>query len=111
MRDIRCRASEEAIEAALIGNYQPGHVFALRQSLALCDFYQTQVSECNRQIEEVLHGLSRAQPVPVAPLPKPRQHTKQPNAVEFDVSPMQYQTTGTDPTQIHGVGPHLSGTA
>jgi transposase len=45
MRDIRCKASAETIEAALIGNYLPEHLLALRQSLDLYDFYQTQVSD------------------------------------------------------------------
>jgi transposase len=108
MRDIRCKASAETIEAALIGNYQPEHLFALRQSLALYDFYQTQVSECDRQIEQVLASLSCARPAPTEPLPKPRHRTKQPHAIEFDVRPMLYQITGTDLTQIHGVGPYLA---
>ena len=40
MRDVRCKASVETIRAALVGNYQPEHVFALQQALALYDFYQ-----------------------------------------------------------------------
>ena len=39
MRDVRCRASVATIRAALVGNYQPEHVFALTQALALYDFY------------------------------------------------------------------------
>jgi hypothetical protein len=34
-RDVRCKASTETIRGALVGNYQPEHVFALTQSLAL----------------------------------------------------------------------------
>ena len=36
---------------ALVGNYQPEHVFALTQALALYDFYQARVDECDAQIE------------------------------------------------------------
>lgn len=43
MRNIRCKESEETIRSALVGNYQPEHVFALKQALALYDFYQ----QCN----------------------------------------------------------------
>ena len=32
LRDIRCKSSEQTIHAALIGNYQPEHVFALSQA-------------------------------------------------------------------------------
>jgi transposase len=34
-RDVRCKASTETIRGALVGNYQPEHVFTLTQSLAL----------------------------------------------------------------------------
>lgn len=35
MRDIRCKASIETIQGALTGNYQPEHIFALSQALAM----------------------------------------------------------------------------
>ena len=35
MRDVRCRESVETIRAALVGNYQPEHVFALAQALSV----------------------------------------------------------------------------
>jgi len=108
MRDIRCKSGIETIEAALIGNYQPEHVFALRQSLTLYDFYQTQVTECDREIEAVLRSMVQDHPHPEIPLPKPRHRTKQPNGIEFDVRPLLYQILGTDLTQIHGIGPYLA---
>jgi transposase len=40
LRDTRCKASEQTICAALSGNYQPEHLFALAQALSLYDFYQ-----------------------------------------------------------------------
>jgi hypothetical protein len=39
MRDIRCKATMQTVRAALVGNYQPEHIFALTQALALYDFY------------------------------------------------------------------------
>jgi transposase len=39
MRGVRCNESLETIRAALVGNYQPEYVFALKQALALYDFY------------------------------------------------------------------------
>ena len=50
MRDVRCKATTETVRAALVGNYQPEHVFALKQALALYDFYQQCVAECDIQI-------------------------------------------------------------
>lgn len=108
MRDIRCKASLETIEAALVGNYQPEHVFALAQGLALYDFYQQQITQCDRQIEVVLALLMVEKTAPDTPLPKPRHRTKQINAIDFDVRPAIYQLVGTDLTQIHGIGPYLA---
>ncbi len=46
MRDVRCKADFAAVRAAMVGNYQPEHLFALKQALVLYDFYQERVSEC-----------------------------------------------------------------
>ncbi len=108
MRDVRCKASIETVRAALVGNYQPEHVFALSQALKLYDFYQAQVDECDAKIEEVLRTLASDKAVPNAPLPKARHRTVQPNAVNFDVRPVLYQLAGLDVTQIHGLGPYLA---
>lgn len=108
MRDARCRASSETVQAALVGNYQPEHVFALQQALTLYDFYQARIDECDAAIESVLVTLSTERESPPSPLPKPRHTTRQPNAVNFDPRPLLYQLTGTDLTQIHGIGPYLA---
>lgn len=108
MRDVRCKASTETIQAALVGNYQPEHVFALTQALMLHDFYQSRVVECDARIEQVLAALNVDQTLPEGPLPAPRHRTRQANAVAFDVRPCLYQLTGVDLTQIHGIGPYLA---
>jgi transposase len=107
-RDSRCKSSEETLRSALVGNYQPEHIFALTQSLALYDFYQVRVDECDVQIEHALAVLNADKSVPEQPLPKARHRTKQPNAVNFDVRLALYQLAGFDLTQIHGIGPFLA---
>lgn len=102
-RDVRCKASTEIIRGALVGNYQPEHVFALSQSLALYDFYQARIDECDEQIEQALAVLNADKPVPGQTIPK-----KQPNAINFDVRSALYQLVGTDLTQIHGIEPFLA---
>uniref|UniRef100_A0ABX1N5W7 Uncharacterized protein n=1 Tax=Aromatoleum buckelii TaxID=200254 RepID=A0ABX1N5W7_9RHOO len=46
LRDGRCHSSIETIEAALVGNYPPEHLFVLKQPVALYDFYQKQITQC-----------------------------------------------------------------
>ncbi len=108
MRDVRCRESLQVIRAALVGNYQPEHVFALSQALALFDSYQDRIGDCDRQIENVLRQLNADRAEPEMKLPAPRTKTKQANAPKFDVRAMLYQLTGTDLTLIHGLGPSIA---
>src|SRR5438105_14571282 len=108
MRDVRCKASMETVRAALVGNYQPEHVFALSQALALYDFYQARVDECDTQIEAVLAALSAVKACLCAALQMARRRMVQPTAVSFDVRPVLYQLAGVDVTQIHGIGPYLA---
>lgn len=108
MRDIRCKASLETIRSALVGNYQPEHVFALRQALALYDFYQKCIEECDGEIERTVAALNMDRQVPQTPLPKARRRTRQSHEPNFDVRAAMYQLTGTDLTQIHGIGPFLA---
>jgi transposase len=100
----------EVIRAALTGNYQPEHLFALSQALALYDFYQDQVRHTDAQIEQVLSILCKDRTIPDIPLSKKRrgQNLSAPNALNFDVRAALYQLVGTDLTQIHGIGPYLA---
>jgi transposase len=107
MRDVRCRHSAQTIRAAMVGNYQPEHVFALAQALALFDFYQERVADCDAKIERTLQLLNADKVKPEEPLTKPRCRTKQTNSLNFDVRPLLYQLTGMDLTQIHGIGPSV----
>ena len=85
-RDVRCKASPETIREALVGNYQREHVFALSQALALYDFYQVQVAECDEEIERALAQLRIDAPAPQAPLPPPRvKKGHSANRLQFDV--------------------------
>lgn len=108
MRDTRCKSSPEVIQSALVGNYQPEHVFALAQALAMYDSYQVQLEVCDQQIAQSLLRLSQQKSSPSEPLPKPRHRTRQPNALNFDVRSLLYQLVGVDLTQIHGIGPYLA---
>lgn len=105
MRDTRCKSSVETIQSALVGNYQPEHVFALAQALAMYDAYQAQLEICDQQIAQSL--LQQKSPSS-GPLPKPRHRTRQPNALNFDVCALLYPLVGVDLTQIHGIGPYLA---
>ncbi len=63
------------------------------------DAYQTQISLCDELIAQSLQQLSLGKPRPSEALPTPRHRTRQPNALNFDVSTLLYQLVGIDLTQ------------
>lgn len=108
MRDRNCKSSLETIRAALMGNYQPEHIFALQQALAIYDFYQARIDECDAQIERTLTTLAENTSAPLEPIGKARHRTRQANALNFEVRSVLYRLAGVDLTQIHGIGPYLA---
>lgn len=108
-RDRRCRASEAEIAAALTGNYRPEHVFVLQQELDLFDFHQAQIAACDVAIERQLATLTDAAAPPATPLPpartRPRPRSNEP---AFDVRTPLHHLTGTDLSQIDGIGPQTA---
>lgn len=108
MRDVRCHASAAKICAALAGNWRDEHVFALCQSLALFDFYQAKILECDRKLEAALKDLEIGAGHDIRRLPKIRTKSKQVNTPDFEVRSALYRVLGVDLTQIHGIGPSLA---
>ena len=105
LRDVRCKASEETIQAALEGNYRVEHVFALRQALECYDFHRSKVEECDAHIEGALTALNQDREPPDTQLP-PKRAAKSRNEPRFDARSALYTLLGSDLTQIHGLGPY-----
>jgi len=58
MREPGCKKSEEEIGKALTGTWREEHLFILKQSVAMYDFYTQQIHACDEEIERV-YGLTR----------------------------------------------------
>ena len=104
LRHGRCQRSEAEIAQALSGHYRPEHVFALKQALALYDFYTAQVQECDTYLEQhyaAIKPVYDEPPPPLGPDPKPHSHAK--NAPAFDVRACLYRILGVDLTAIEGL--------
>jgi transposase len=105
LKDVRCKASKETIQAALEGNYRAEHVFALRQALECYEFHMSKVEECDAQVEATLEALNEGLQSPETPLPAERA-AKSRNEPRFDARSALYTLLGSDLTQIHGLGPY-----
>src|SRR4029077_11497766 len=85
LRNDKCRRTEAEIARALYGNWRAEHLFALKQAVALYEFYRQQVHECDRQLQAHLGTFtdqSRGRPRPA----RQRRHTKKANEPSFDVT-------------------------
>ena len=111
LRDGRCHSSEEIIEASLVGNYREEHLFVLKQSLNLYDYYAKTLEECDFQIEKEVKKLEiKCTPETIKDLeekqPKETRKNKklQKHAYGFDLRSELIRTTGVDLTQIPSIG-------
>jgi transposase len=57
--DPRVKASREEIKKSLKGTWKQEHLFELRQSLELYEFYEQKLAECDRQIQKVIGSFSK----------------------------------------------------
>jgi transposase len=101
LRDHRCKESAATITRALQGTWQPEHLFALQQSLALYDYYHEQLRACDRVIEEHLQGMALPEVPPLAP--KRRVRRRKDNEVTFDARQRLHHVAGVDLTAIEGI--------
>jgi transposase len=104
MRQRGVKKSEAEMAAALRGNYRPEHLFALKQALALYDFYSEQLVECDQEVERQFANIKPLEDDDLPPLPpshKPDSHSK--NAPSYDARSHLYRITGVDLVAIAGL--------
>lgn len=58
LREAGCKKSADEIGRALTGTWREEHLFVLKQSVLLYDFYTEQIQACDEEIER-LYGLTR----------------------------------------------------
>ncbi len=107
-----CIPDAETIQKSLVGDWQPEHLFVLRQSCLLYRTFQQQIAECDREIEERVSAFApRVDPLrkPLPPdrkrnrnAPKRRQKRSLPED-GFDLRTEAYKLFGVDVTRIPGI--------
>ena len=106
MRDKRCKNSIETIAKSLEGNYRPEHLFSLKQAVESFEFYQTQIAQCDREIESLLASFD-AKVMTTPPTnsdPEDGASVKaQGRAPAFNLKDELQRVTGVDLTKIDGI--------
>jgi hypothetical protein len=112
LRNPGCKSSEETIAKALTGNWKDDHVFALKQSLALYDFYTAQVLECDVHIQQHYATMKPRWEGPAEAgspqVTKRRRKKKNKNSPAFDVDAAIIRLTGVDVAAVGGIGSSLA---
>jgi len=110
LRDPHIKADEETIRKSLVGNWQPEHLFTLKQSRQSYQHYREQIAACDEQIEKLLVAFQpRVNPEekPLPPDRKKKQSGRRKKNVNpktgFDLRTESYKLFGVDLTQIPGL--------
>ena len=109
LRHPRCHASEDEIVKALTGTWRPEHLFTLKQSLELFDFYTQQLAACDTELEHQFAALSPRwdAPAELPPLPKVKLPAGHKNRPAFDARAEIFRLTGVDLCAITGLSASL----
>lgn len=106
-RDRNCKKSAEEIGQALTGTWREEHLFVLKQSLEMYDFYTQQVEACDAEIDR-LYALTRpdwdmGELKPV--LPKKRSsHSKNAPKNKEEIRQHLKRISGVDISAVDGIG-------
>ena len=112
LRNYRCKKDETEIAKALTGTWREEHLFILKQSLELYDFYTRQLEECDAEIE-LTYSLVRpqAEQSDLQQLPEGKRNSHSKNAPkEVQVRKHLKRICGVDITAVHGISASLAQT-
>jgi len=103
-RNEHCKRTEAEIARALQGNWRAEHLFALRQAVALHEFYHGQLQDCDAQLQAHLGTFGdRSQGQPRPPRQQRRALQKRRNDPAFEVGAALYRMAGVDLTVLEGI--------
>jgi transposase len=113
-RDGRCKNPETVIRESLIGNYSEEHIFCLRQSVALYDFYAEEIEKCDVEIQklvEKIESMPQGKKATVKEQPLDKQQSKKTalkrdphkHGFKFNMAQEMQRVTGVNLTAIPGL--------
>ena len=112
-RDPNCKHSEEEIEKALTGTWREEHLFVLKQSLELYDFYTQQIEACDAEMDR-LYALTRPDwavgELPAIPKKKQNSHSKNAPKNSREIRQHLQRINGVDLSVVDGFGVSLAQT-
>jgi len=110
-RDANCKKSEDEIGKAMTGTWREEHLFVLKQSLELYDFYTQQIERCDAEIDR-MYTLIRPnwECGELPPLPNKKRNSHSKNAPENarEIRKHLKRINGVDLSVVDGFGVSLA---
>jgi len=105
LRNPGCKHTEAEIEKALTGTWQESQIFILAQNLQLYDFYTTQLTACDSEMERFYQAMeSRHEPnAPLPDLPRAKPGSRSKNEPTFNVRAQLARIVGVDLVGVMGL--------
>lgn len=110
LRNPGCKSSEETIAKASTGSWKAEHLFTLRQSLELYDFYTQQVTACDAEIEKQSSAMKPRWdgPEEAPDVPRVKPGSKSKNQPQLNVRREIIRLTGVDLAAVEGISASLA---
>lgn len=111
-RSPNCKSSKDEIVKALTGTWLPEHLFALKQSLELVDFYTRQLAECDAELDRQFAAVKPRweSPAELPALPKAKAGSRSKNGPTYNARSELFRITGVDLVAIKGISASLAQT-
>ena len=113
LREPGCKKSEEEIGKALTGTWREEHLFVLKQSMEMYDFYTQQIQACDQEIERV-YSLTRpdwdAGELKPLSISKRNSHSKNKPQNPESIRKHLKRISGVDLSMVDGFGVSLAQT-
>ncbi len=104
LAESNCKASREEIALSLEGTWDEDLLFMLKQSLDAYDFFLSQVSDCDTEIEKLLSLYGARMDSDNAELVRcKRKKSRSKNAPKMDIESFAYQLWGVNVFEIPGL--------
>jgi transposase len=105
MKHYGIKSSVNTIAKSLEGDYREEHLFVLKQSLELYEFYHKQFDDLDQKIAAYMESFEPKVDLEQKPIPAPKKSYKKPkgNSPKVDWRTLIYKTAGVDLTQIPGI--------
>ena len=103
LADPRCRTSVEEIEKSLQATWDEEHLFEMKQSNALDQFYQQLISECESEINKIAERYTAMVDAPKAELLRSAKYNAKKNQIGFDVEKYAFELWGVNVMRMPGM--------